>query len=303
MDHGRPRSQGPTPYPDLNDVLGDLVAEVSEILGRDFCGAHLQGSFAVGDADVHSDVDFLVVTYAEVNATQELALRAMHERFPDRDVDWAKHLEGSYVSYQALRRIDPARSPWLYVDNGSKVMERSAHDNTAVVRWSTREHGVVLSGPDPRDLIDPVTATDLRREVFARIDAFMPDLLSWSGGLDNAWTQPYVIGSLCRMLHTLETGRVTSKREALLWAKATLDVQWSDLIQGAPRRPAATLGPGPPTSSPGNCRQDLGIRRVRASRGRPSPGEFQGRLGIVIERPTMIGCSTTSRDGGFICPT
>ena len=66
-----------------------------------------------------------------------------------------------------------------------------------------------------------------------RIDAFIPDLLTWSGGLDNAWTQPYVVGSLCRMLHTLEIGRVKSKREALLWAKATLDVEWSDLIQGA----------------------------------------------------------------------
>jgi hypothetical protein len=28
-------------------------------------------------------------------------------------------------------------------------------------------------------------------------------------------------------------GRVTSKREALQWAKETLDVEWSDLIQGA----------------------------------------------------------------------
>ncbi len=35
------------------------------------------------------------------------------------------------------------------------------------------------------------------------------------------------------MLHTLEVGRVTSKREALLWAKETLHVEWSDLIQGA----------------------------------------------------------------------
>jgi predicted nucleotidyltransferase len=233
MDHGQPGSKGPTTYTDLNNVLRDFLVEVTKILGRNLCGAYLQGSFAVGDADVHSDVDFLVVTYDEVNATQELELRAMHERFPDRDVDWAKHLEGSYVPGQSLRRIDPAQPAWLYVDNGSKVMERSAHDNTAVVRWSMREHGIVLSGPDPRDLIDPVTATDLRSEIFARIDAFMPDLLTWSGGLDNAWTQPYVVGSLCRMLHTLEVGRVTSKREALQWAKETLDVEWSDLIQGA----------------------------------------------------------------------
>jgi len=41
------------------------------------------------------------------------------------------------------------------------------------------------------------------------------------------------VGSLCRMLHTLEIGRVTSKRAALVWVLGTLDVEWSDLIQGA----------------------------------------------------------------------
>jgi predicted nucleotidyltransferase len=31
------------------------------ILGANFFGAYLQGSFALGDADLHSDCDFLVV--------------------------------------------------------------------------------------------------------------------------------------------------------------------------------------------------------------------------------------------------
>jgi hypothetical protein len=79
MDHGQPGSKGPTTYTDLNNVLRVLLVEVTKILGRNLCGAYLQGSFAVGDADVHSDVD------------------------------WAKHLEGSYVPGQSLRRIDPAQ--------------------------------------------------------------------------------------------------------------------------------------------------------------------------------------------------
>jgi predicted nucleotidyltransferase len=46
----------PTIYPELNRVLEDLVASARTILVENFCGAYLQGSFAVGDADVHSDV-------------------------------------------------------------------------------------------------------------------------------------------------------------------------------------------------------------------------------------------------------
>src|SRR5438874_13306026 len=51
-----------TPFDDLNQLLVELVAGAKEALGDSFCGAYLQGSFAVGDADAHSDVDFIVVT-------------------------------------------------------------------------------------------------------------------------------------------------------------------------------------------------------------------------------------------------
>ena len=45
------------------------------------------------------------------------------------------------------------------------MLERSDHDNTAVTRWVPREHGVVLAGADPKDLIGLATAAELRREV------------------------------------------------------------------------------------------------------------------------------------------
>jgi hypothetical protein len=37
----------PTPYPDLNVVLGELVTRVQDFMGDQFIGAYLQGSFAV----------------------------------------------------------------------------------------------------------------------------------------------------------------------------------------------------------------------------------------------------------------
>jgi hypothetical protein len=102
----------PTAYPELNEVLAELVAGAGRILGPNFCGAYLQGSFALGDADLHSDVDFMVVTQDEVSALHESQLQAMHE-LPDLDITWASHLEGSYVAKAALRRPDPRHTPWL----------------------------------------------------------------------------------------------------------------------------------------------------------------------------------------------
>ena len=52
----------PTPYPDLNVVLREFVTQVRNVLGANFIGAYLQGSFAVGDFDIYSDVDFLILT-------------------------------------------------------------------------------------------------------------------------------------------------------------------------------------------------------------------------------------------------
>jgi len=49
----------PTPYPELNAVLRELVESMQAILGESFVAACLQGSFAVGEFDRHSDVDFI----------------------------------------------------------------------------------------------------------------------------------------------------------------------------------------------------------------------------------------------------
>jgi len=225
-------TSGPTGFPDLNELLRELTARAAAILGDNFLGAYLQGSFAVGDADQHSDVDFLIPTQGPITSDQERQLRLMHSELPDRELSWAQHLEGSYPPKDDLRTLDSVGMTWLYVDNGARVMERSTHCNTAVVRWSLRESGVVLRGPEPRNLVDPVSAADLRAQVRSDARRFMPLLETWSK-LDNAWTQPYVVATFCRFLHTLDCGRVTSKRQAMVWARDHLDPRWTELIQRA----------------------------------------------------------------------
>ncbi len=70
----------------------------------------------------------------------------------------------------------------------------------------------------------------LRAKMRSYAHEVLPGMLGWVG-LDVAWGQRYAVTTYCRILHTLHTGQVTSKRAALLWARDALDPQWSGLIQ------------------------------------------------------------------------
>jgi hypothetical protein len=221
---------GPTGFPELDRLLGELAERAAAILGADFVGAYLQGSFAVGDADLHSDCDFLIPVHRPVTGEQEAALRAMHDEFPTRPDYWAQRLEGSYPVLADLRTLGGMGRPWLYIDNGRREMQWSTHCNTEVVRWSLRECGVTLAGPPPTDLVDPVPAAVLRERMRADAPALIPGILTWVS-FDVAWAQRYTVTTLCRILNTYEVGRVTSKRAALLWALDNVDPPWHDLIR------------------------------------------------------------------------
>lgn len=223
----------PTDFPQLNAVLQELLASVQAILDQKFIGAYLQGSFAVGDADVHSDVDYLVVIKTNLTPAEVTALNAMHGRIYRLDTHWAQHLEGSYFPADLLKQPDPARTPIYYLDNGATELTLSDHDNDRVVRWVTREHGIPLTGPPPETLIDPIPPDDLRREVRQTKHDWGQEILSGKYKITSRWAQPYIVLSYCRMLHTQETGRIHSKKAGGEWALQKLDGRWHPLIQQA----------------------------------------------------------------------
>jgi hypothetical protein len=223
----------PTPYPELNGVLRDLVDSVREILGPDFVGAYLQGSCAVGDFDQHSDCDFLIATEGELTDDQVDALQVMHGRIFDSGPGWAKHLEGSYFPKAILRTKDNCGEPLWYLDNGSRQLIRSTHCNKIHVRWVVRERGIVLAGSSPESLVDPVSAEDLRSEIFQTLNRWGREVLTHPEEYNNRFYQTFIVLNYCRMLHDLHAGTVGSKRTGAEWAKKSLDASWVGLIDRA----------------------------------------------------------------------
>lgn len=234
-DRGVSEPRRLTPFADLDGVLVELVRGVKDVLGNGCVGVYLTGSFAVGDADAFSDVDFLVVVRDEIDELQRMGLQTLHEQLYGLPVEWAQHLEGSYAPAARLRRLETEPSPFLFLDNGATRLEPDTHCNTAVVRWVLREHAHVLEGPDPRTLVDPLPPNGLRRETVGTVAEYV----EWApaptkaGGAMSRWKQPYLVLTLCRLLHTLTFDRVTSKRLAGEWALAELDRRWQALIRRA----------------------------------------------------------------------
>lgn len=215
-------------------MLAKLVDGARASLGDNFCGGYLHGSFATRDADEFSDVDFVIVSHEELTADQQHNLQLLHGRLYAIQSPWAQHLEGSYVPGQQLRRLDWTQQPFFYLDNGAKELVWDTHCNTAVVRWLLREHGVVLAGPDPKLLIDPVSASDLQREALARAQEYA----DWARtptevGTISRWKQTYLVLTFCRLLFTLFHRRIASKREAGEWAVGALDGEWARLVRQA----------------------------------------------------------------------
>ena len=210
-----------------------MVESAQSILGGNFIGAYLQGSFAVGDFDHHSDVDWIIVTHQELFGDWLQALQGMHERIFNLDCAWAQHLEGSYFPKDLLRRPPAPDERLWYLDNGSRELIRSEHCNTLVVRWQLREHGIALAGPPARTLVDPVPAGALRQEIYAVMHDWGREILADPEHFNNCFYQGFIVLSYCRMLHSLHTGEVRSKRSGAEWAKANLDVCWAGLIDRA----------------------------------------------------------------------
>jgi hypothetical protein len=216
-----------TGFPELDELLARFTTDVRTELGDDLAGLYLQGSFALGEGDEWSDVDFVCVTREAIEPGR---LQPLHGRLYDLPTPWAQHLEGSYLPAALIRRVDPEATPVPFLDNGARELVLDPHCNTALVRWLLRAHGRPLAGPPPVELIDPVDPADLRAEAEVKL----ADYAAWAReGPMVQWQQPYLVLTLCRILRTIACGDVTSKRVAADWAVETLDPRWEPLIRRA----------------------------------------------------------------------
>lgn len=219
-----------TPYKDVNAILIILLQEIHNTLFDQLVGMLLHGSLAIGDFNPDtSDIDYLVVTKDEISEHGMSSLVTMHSRITSIDSKWSSELEGSYIPRSAVRRYDPADCHHPRLERGETLRIRSHDSDWVIQRHVTYHHGVVMAGPPPKELIDPVLPDELRVAVL--------DLMWWwelqladTMRIQKSGYQTYAILTMCRILYTLEYGTVVTKPTAAHWATDSLGDRWSALI-------------------------------------------------------------------------
>jgi hypothetical protein len=232
----RPRPPWPTPWPEVTRTVERLRDGAGEALGDQLVGLYLHGSLALGDfSPLSSDIDFHAATGGALDGPALERLAAMHAAFKSEG-GWPARLEGVYFPVAALRRHDPSAAPAPTVGVDWDLRPGRPGPTWVLDRWVTREHGVVVTGPDPRDLIDPIGPADLRSAVLGSL------LGDWASRLDEGadvgWLRPrnyqaFAILTVCRGLHVLERGTVVPKPAAAAWAMERLSPPWPAQVERA----------------------------------------------------------------------
>jgi predicted nucleotidyltransferase len=137
-----------------------------------------------------------------------------------------------------------------------------SHETDWIVqRHLLREHGIVITGPDLKDLIDPVSPDELRQAVADVLPLWVGPILADPSRIDERGYQSFVVLTLCRMLYTLKHGRIFSKPAAAQWAIQTLDAKWKPLIERSlmgRQKPTMAAGAGDIHGTLGMIRYTLG---------------------------------------------
>jgi hypothetical protein len=223
----------PTPWPGVNLAVARLLDGVSEALGEELVGLYLHGSLALGDFfPPSSDIDFLAATARTVDGLAFGRLGALHAALK-AEGGWSARLEGVYLPLAALRRDDPAGGRLPTVGSDWDFGLGRPGPSWVLDRWVAREHGLVVAGPDPRELIDPIGPEELRAAVLASM------LEDWAVRVrEPAWLRPrnyqaFAVLTMCRNLYVLEQGVLVSKAVAAAWASRRLEPPWPAQVERA----------------------------------------------------------------------
>ncbi|HMO58684.1 MAG TPA: DUF4111 domain-containing protein [Roseiflexaceae bacterium] len=232
----------PTSYQDINIVLNLMLSKLQAILRDHLIGLYLGGSLALGDFNPdRSDIDFIVVTANELPPEMIAALEEMHTHLWATGMKWARKLDGSYVPQQVFRHWNADHTPCPFVEGDTFTL--TTQGSALIQRHIIHQHGVMVAGPHPRMLLDPVNADELRHMLRNMLETWWRPLLDDPAWVQQPQKQPFAILSMCRTLYTLEHGVVVSKPVAARWCQQSIGKQWTPLIEWAlawPHEPGST---------------------------------------------------------------
>jgi hypothetical protein len=105
------------------------------------------------------------------------------------------------------------------------------------VRWVLRERGIALLGAPPARLLPAIPPEAMFNEIRANLASLLAGFEQEIGRplayYNSRFGQSFVALTACRMLHTLASGTVQSKKAGAAWARQAVAARWLPLIEQA----------------------------------------------------------------------
>jgi hypothetical protein len=218
-----------TTYPEINELLADLVAQMQAVLGQKLVGVYLYGSLVWGDFDRESsDIDLVVAVSADLDEQEFDALDQMQRGFVEQYSFWEGRIEIAYISTAALQTFKSHNSQIAVISPGEPFHIKESDPGWLMNWYMVQEQGRILFGPPPATLIDPISRSEFIQTVKRHADRWG----EWVHDSRNRPSQAYAILTMCRALYTGMHGTQVSKRKAAVWAAHELP-EWAGLINSA----------------------------------------------------------------------
>jgi predicted nucleotidyltransferase len=200
--------------------LDRVVALVRDVLGPNVVGAYLLGSAVEGGLRLRSDLDVLVVSERALSPEEK---RKLVDRI--LPISWRQTPSGILRGIELTVVVQSDVRPWRYPPNRDFQYGdwlRLALERGETGAWAAKPDPdlaslitqvlaaeVVLLGPPPAEIFDPVPFPDVLDAVVAGVD-------HWVGNLDADMRNGIL--ALARIWSGLGTGSLYSKDSAAAWA-------------------------------------------------------------------------------------
>jgi len=216
--------------PQVDSIVSDLVDRVRYELGETrLYGIYLYGSLASSGFDEQrSDIDVLVAITIEVDIADLHALETMHLKFARDCPGWRDRIDVQYVSIDALRHFKTRDSRIASISPGEPLHLIMAGRDWMQNWYDVQENGRTLCGPDRRTIVPPISAAEFRAAIRRYVRELLGRIQTHPGG------RAYIVLTMCRALHSCETGRQISKVAAAAWAQDRLP-GWREIVSQALR--------------------------------------------------------------------
>jgi len=222
---------GISAHREVNSLVADVHNRLVRLLSGNLVGVYVFGSVASGAYQPGvSDVDLLAVSAHPLAAAEYAQLELMHTALAAEHQQWANRVEVAYLSRAALRTFKERTSQIGIISPGEPFHVVTAGRDWLMNWYDVREHAIIVGGPDPKTLIDPIAPSELQACVREYLQLFRERVRH----NPHRGSDAYAVLTMCRGLHTGQMGQTATKEAAAQWATLRFP-EWHELIAQAQR--------------------------------------------------------------------